>query len=135
MRRVLYYKIIFIFEFIECASWHIPTQITMKFKYYKQYRLPEFDYSSDNGYFITVCTQNREHYFGKIENAEMYFTEIGLEVEHLFEKVNKNLDYIKIHHYVVMPNHIHFIAVINNPNHKEQEIVKPKFRNRKKRVF
>ena len=25
MRRVLYYKIIFIFEFIECASWHIPT--------------------------------------------------------------------------------------------------------------
>lgn len=124
MRRVLYYKIIFIFEFIECASWHIPTRITMKLKYYKQYRLPEFDYSSDNGYFITVCTKNREHYFGKIENAEMYFTEIGLEVEHLFEKVNNNLDYIKIHHYVVMPNHIHFIAVINNPNHKEQEIVK-----------
>ena len=61
----------------------------MKLKYYKQYRLPEFDYSSDNGYFITVCTKNREHYFGKIENAEMYFTEIGLEVEHLFEKVNK----------------------------------------------
>lgn len=60
----------------ERASWHVPT--VMKFKYHKQYRLPEFDYSSDNGYFITVCTKNREHYFGKIENNEMYFTEIGL---------------------------------------------------------
>ncbi len=78
---------------IECASWRIPTKITMKFKYYKQYRLPEFDYSSDNGYFITVCTKNREHFFGKIENSEMYFTEIGLEIKSK-AKISSNVNFI-----------------------------------------
>ena len=37
----------------------------MKFKYKKQYRLPDFDYSDDGEYFITICTQDHKQYFGK----------------------------------------------------------------------
>ena len=33
----------------------------------KQIRLRNFDYSSEGAYFITICTKNREHYFGEIE--------------------------------------------------------------------
>ena len=29
-------------------------------------RLQSWDYSKKGAYFITICTQNREHFFGKI---------------------------------------------------------------------
>jgi putative transposase len=38
----------------------------MKYKYHKQYRLPNFDYSSEGEYFITICVDNRKHHFGEI---------------------------------------------------------------------
>lgn len=73
----------------------------MNFKKHKQYRLPEFDYFSNNGYFITVCTKDRMHFFGQIENEAMYFTEIGLKVEKLFKSVIGKLEHLKIHEFVV----------------------------------
>ena len=33
-------------------------------------RKPDWDYSSDGGYFITIYTRNRDNYFGKIVNGE-----------------------------------------------------------------
>lgn len=29
-------------------------------------RLQGWDYGSNGGYFITICTKNREHFFGEI---------------------------------------------------------------------
>ena len=96
----------------------------MKYKYHKQYRLPEFDYSSNNGYFITIVTKDRNHFFGEILDKEMYISEIGLFVEDNFKTINDKFDYIKIHEYVIMPNHIHFIAVINQIEEREYQFVK-----------
>ncbi len=44
-------------------------------------RLQNWDYASKGAYFITICTQNRVHYFGKIENGEMQLNHIGKIVE------------------------------------------------------
>jgi len=33
-------------------------------------RLKNWDYSAKGSYFITICTQNREHYFGEINNEK-----------------------------------------------------------------
>lgn len=90
----------------------------MKFKYHKQYRLPEFDYSSNRGYFITIVTKNREHFFGEIINQEMFISEIGLFLENNFKNIEKDIHHLKIHEYIIMPNHIHFIAVINHSEEK-----------------
>ena len=40
-------------------------------------RLQEFDYSSGGYYFITICTKNNEHHFGKIQNGTMDLSDIG----------------------------------------------------------
>lgn len=29
-------------------------------------RLPDFDYSSNGGYFVTICTKNKEKVLGQI---------------------------------------------------------------------
>ena len=34
----------------------------------KSIRLKNYDYSQEELYFITICTENREKLFGKIEN-------------------------------------------------------------------
>gem|GEM_PF-6383465 len=32
----------------------------------KSPRRPDYDYTSIGTYFVTICTKNRQHYFGKI---------------------------------------------------------------------
>ncbi len=46
-------------------------------------RLQNWDYGSSGAYFITVCTQNRLHYFGEISAGKMQLSEIGKIVEKL----------------------------------------------------
>ena len=68
-------------------------------------------------YFVTVCTANRERFFGKINNGEMTLSEIGktaqtewLKTPELRPDMNITLDA-----YVIMPDHFHGIIVIGGP--------------------
>ena len=51
----------------------------------------------DSGYFITIVTKDRQHFFGEIINQEMFITEIGLFVENNFKKIEKEILHLKIH--------------------------------------
>jgi REP element-mobilizing transposase RayT len=64
-------------------------------------------------YFVTICTKNREHYFGKIENGEMQLSEMGKFACHNLQNVNIHYPYAEIPLFVVMPNHIHTIVFID----------------------
>ena len=75
----------------------------------KALRLKGHDYSSAGYYFLTICCQNRECLFGKIENGEMILNDAGKMVEKwYFELENKYPDK-RCHEMVIMPNHIHCI--------------------------
>ena len=72
-------------------------------------------------YFVTICTQNREHYFGEIvknNNGEpiMELTPIGQFAEEQLRNVTQHYPYAEIPLWVVMPNHIHTIVVIGDAN-------------------
>ncbi len=77
-------------------------------------RLPHWDYGWNAMYFITICTQNRIHYFGNIDHGKMNLSEIGkiTESEWLktFEiRADMNLE---MGEFVVMPNHFHAVIGI-----------------------
>ena len=40
-------------------------------------RLQNWDYGRNAAYFVTICTQGREHYFGNIVDGEMQLSPIG----------------------------------------------------------
>ena len=40
-------------------------------------RLKGYDYTKEGLYFITICVQDRECLFGKIEDDEMILSDIG----------------------------------------------------------
>lgn len=75
-------------------------------------RLQHWDYGSNGEYFITICTQNRIHYFGEIENGEMKMSRIGIIADVLWHEIKNHFKHIELGAFVVMPNHIHGIIMI-----------------------
>ncbi len=86
--------------------------------YKNKYRIPSaraqwWDYSKNGEYFITICTANREHLFGKIENQQMILSEIGRIVEQEWEKSFVIRAELFCNNCVIMPNHIHALLHID----------------------
>lgn len=72
------------------------------------------DYSSGR-YFVTICTDDRQHFFGFINNDEMHKTQIGELAEEYLRNLNVHYPYAIVNEYVIMPNHIHAIIDIIPP--------------------
>ena len=78
----------------------------------KVIRLKEYDYSQAGGYFITICTHNREYLFGQVVNYQMMLNKTGETVKQWWLKLEDKFINVKLDNYVVMPNHIHGIIVV-----------------------
>ena len=89
----------------------------MKTKIYHRHsiRMQGYDYTQNGCYFLTICTRNRECLFGEIQNAEMFLSNIGEKVNDCWQEIPKHFPQIVLHEYVIMPNHVHGIIEINNP--------------------
>ena len=67
-------------------------------------------------YFITICTKNREHFFGEIIDNKMQLSKIGEYTERCIKNTSIHNPYAEIPLWVVMRNHIHAIVIIKNDN-------------------
>lgn len=79
----------------------------------KHIRLRNFDYASDGWYFVTICTQNRESYFGEINDQQMVLTGIGEIARQLWTEIPVHFPMAELGEFVVMPNHVHGIIGIH----------------------
>jgi REP element-mobilizing transposase RayT len=86
---------------------------TMNQYHRRSIRLKECDYSQPGEYFITICTYNHECTLGEIINGEMWLNEIGKIVEEEWLRTAIIRPDIQLDLYVIMPNHIHGIIVLN----------------------
>lgn len=86
----------------------------MSYKLQKQYRLKDYDYSSDGFYFVTICTEDREEYFGRIKNYKTWLSQMGQIAQKYWLEIPDHFPFVKLDEFVVMPNHIHGIIVIDN---------------------
>ena len=82
----------------------------------KPTRLRNYDYNSEGAFFITICTHNRKNLFGNIvgaihESPEMNLNSNGIIVDDYIRKLDSRFE-LKIDKYVIMPNHIHLVVVI-----------------------
>ncbi len=85
----------------------------MNYVYNRQTPRAQWHHYNGGDYFVTICTKNREHYFGKVVNDTVQLTKIGeflkLQIENT-EKI-RNGD-VTIPIYVIMPNHVHLIIAV-----------------------
>lgn len=89
-------------------------------KFQNKYRIPSarlqtWDYRWEGAYFITICTQNRMHYFGEVVNNKMNLSRVGILADVFWHEIKNHSKNITFGEFVVMPNHIHSILIIN-PN-------------------
>ena len=84
----------------------------------KHPRLKEFDYSTPGAYFVTICAQNRRCLFSRIVGrglapAEVQLTSLGRIARTQLFSLENRYDHLKIDQFVIMPNHIHAILLLN----------------------
>jgi len=88
-------------------------------KYLNRYRIPSnrlkgWSYAQSGHYFITLVTHNREQLFGKIVEGKMVLSKIGEIVNAEFYKSFEMRQELYLGEYVIMPNHIHAIVILDN---------------------
>ncbi len=77
-------------------------------------RLKGYDYTQPGAYFITLCTQNREHLFGTVIEGEMRLNAWGKIAREEWFTTARLRPYVRLdeREFVVMPNHVHGIIWI-----------------------
>ena len=75
-------------------------------------RLQGYDYSLAGLYFITICCENMERRFGKVDNGEMILNEFGQIAQEELQRLPERYPNIKLDVFQIMPNHVHFILEI-----------------------
>ena len=78
----------------------------------KPTRIPGYDYSSENYYFVTICTHEKKCIFGTTDKLNK-FGEIAKED---IRQIESHFDNVHIDHFIIMPNHIHMIIVLSSEN-------------------
>ena len=83
----------------------------------KRNRLCCYDYSSDGGYFVTICTNHRKKILCDIgDDGNVFWTSRGIIAEKVILKITERYPAVRVDQYVVMPNHIHLLLVFERRN-------------------
>jgi REP element-mobilizing transposase RayT len=87
-------------------------------KFRNKYRIPSartqnWDYGSNGAYFITICTADRICFFGEVKNGEMELNDSGRIAQNIWNLIPQQFPYAGLGDFVIMPNHIHGILVID----------------------
>ena len=77
-------------------------------------RLKEWDYSIPWWYYITICTKDMRCWFGEVKNGEVNLNKYGKIAKKCFEEIPKHFKSVDIDYFVIMPNHVHGIIIIND---------------------
>jgi len=86
----------------------------------KPNRLKGYKYNQNGAYFITICIQNRANVLGSIVGEgfsvpkEIQLSEQGEIVRQFICDLSVKYPQAKIDKYVIMPNHIHLILILDN---------------------
>ncbi len=84
----------------------------------KPTRIPDFDYSQGFYYFVTICTYEKKYLFGMGQKL----TELGKIAWTDLLQVPEYYDGVQLDHFVVMPNHIHAILVLDENRQKTTDL-------------
>ncbi|MCF7809127.1 MAG: transposase [Candidatus Marinimicrobia bacterium] len=78
-------------------------------------RLHKWDYRSNSAYFVTICTKGSRHFFGHVTKGQIQLSEIGKIAQEYWREIPKHFRYVDLDAFVIMPNHVHGIIIIDRP--------------------
>ena len=78
------------------------------------FRAEWHDYNSGI-YFVTICSKDKQHIFGKIKDSIMILSDIGKIVERCILDISNHHTNVELWNHVIMPNHIHMVINLATP--------------------
>ncbi len=84
----------------------------------KTIRLKGYDYCQPGAYFVTIISWRRECIFAVVEGCENRLNSIGKVIESELHKISHHFRNAQVEAFVIMPNHIHAIIVIDESEEK-----------------
>ena len=100
--------------------WQSPTQKTakvgdgMELKGRKPNRIPDYDYSQNGAYFITICTKDRQPILSTIVGDGFPVPLVAGQIaEEYIHKISDKYPSVSVDRYVIMPDHIHMLLGID----------------------
>jgi putative transposase len=93
-------------------------------KYQGKYRIPssrwhKWDYGLNAAYYVTICTHQHVCYFGEVvEESEkiMVCNQMGSIALQYWSEIPNHFPFVELDAFVLMPNHLHGIIIINKPD-------------------
>ena len=77
-------------------------------------RLKDYPYTHDGAYYVTICTHQKQCLFGTVTDDGVWLSNFGTIVAEEWEKTAQLRDYVKLDAFVIMPNHVHGIIIIQD---------------------
>ena len=74
----------------------------------KNPRIKGYDYATPGYYFVTICTYEKMRYFGMPQRLNA----LGKLAQKAFSQIPEHFQGVHVDKFVVMPNHVHAIIVI-----------------------
>lgn len=93
----------------------------MKKKFYtrRNNRLKGYSYTLNGYYYVTICTDRRIEWLGNIINYEMIINLYGTICQKCWVDLPNHYNNLDIDTFIIMPNHIHGILIIDNVYKRE----------------
>jgi len=86
-------------------------------------RLPGWNYGWNASYFISICTKDRECFFGEIVNGEMNLSKTGVIADLMWYEIKNHAKGVELDEFIVMPNHVHGIITLNGEDERPPTIL------------
>ena len=87
-------------------------------------RFKDHGYALNGYYFVTICSKNREDIFGQYKRPvgaalvparnNIQLSIIGQIIDNQLNNLSNQYDNVVLDQYIIMPNHIHGILIIQN---------------------
>ena len=86
--------------------------------YHNKYRISSaraqwWNYAWHGAYFVTICTKNREYTLGEIKDDKMELSNAGILADVFWHEIKQHSKHVELDAFVVMPNHIHGILIMD----------------------
>ncbi len=81
-------------------------------------RLSQYDYTSAGAYFVTVCVDGRACTLGEVVDDRMILSAYGEIAAESWQWLAQQYPYLSLDAWVMMPNHLHGILVIEDEDQK-----------------
>ena len=85
-------------------------------------RLKNYNYAANGYYFVTICTHEKQCYFGDVIESKMHLSQIGKIARQFWLEIPRHSKYTYLDEFIVMPNHVHGIIVIDDSENIRRDV-------------